>query len=227
MSLAAYETVVFDCDGVILDSNRLKTDAFRLAALPYGTAAADALVRHHVSTGGISRYVKFRHFLDEIVPQHAAGQKGPDHAELLEDYAHHVQTGLTHCAVAQGLMELRAARPDQRWLIVSGGSQAELRKVFAERGLADMFGHGIFGSPDTKDEILAREKAAGTIAGRTVFLGDSTYDHRAATAAGLDFVFVSGWSEVPDWQGYVTQHDLKSVTSLAAFLSSNGADETP
>lgn len=29
-----------------------------------------------------------------------------------------------------------------------------------------------------------------------LFLGDSKYDYQAASAAGLDFVFLSGWSEV-------------------------------
>ena len=29
-----YSAIIFDCDGVILDSNRVKTDAFRLVAEP-------------------------------------------------------------------------------------------------------------------------------------------------------------------------------------------------
>ncbi|NLC22432.1 MAG: HAD family hydrolase, partial [Halomonadaceae bacterium] len=33
--LKAYLTLVFDCDGVVLDSNRVKTEAFYQATLPY------------------------------------------------------------------------------------------------------------------------------------------------------------------------------------------------
>lgn len=215
MNAARYATLVFDCDGVVLDSNRIKTAAFATAAAPYGQSAADALVAYHVANGGISRFAKFRHFLDAIVP---AGAAGPAMDDLLAAYAAAVADGLASCAVAPGLAELRAATSDARWLIVSGGSQDELRAVFASRGLDAMFDGGIFGSPDTKDEILAREIAAGTIARPALFIGDSLYDHRAARTAGLDFVFAHYWTEVPDWAAYVAANDLPVIASLAALM---------
>lgn len=199
---------MFDCDGVILDSNRVKTDAFRQAALPYGAEAAQALVQWHVANGGISRYKKFEYFLEHIVPQ---GTQGPDLDALLAAYADAVRTGLATCAVAEGLHELRAKTPDVPWLIVSGGDQAELREVFAARGLDVLFDGGIYGSPDSKEVILARELERGTITRPALFLGDSTYDHRASTGAGLDFIFVFGWTEYADWQSYTKDHPLRPV----------------
>ena len=35
-----YASLVFDCDGVVLNSNKVKTEAFYQAVLPYGEAAA-------------------------------------------------------------------------------------------------------------------------------------------------------------------------------------------
>ena len=110
--LTAYATLVFDCDGVVLESNRVKTEAFRSAALPYGAELADALVAYHVARGGVSRYVKFEHFLTDIVP---SGQTGPDLETLLKRYGDAVRAGLMTCAVAPGLRGLRDAWPDQRW----------------------------------------------------------------------------------------------------------------
>ena len=221
--LRAYTTLVFDCDGVVLDSNRIKTEAFRSAALPWGAAAAEALVAHHTAHGGVSRYAKFAHFLDHILPEHASGgvpgRDGPGLEELLAAYAGAVRAGLMSCAVAEGLEALRAATPGARWLIVSGGDQAELREIFAARGLAAHFDGGIFGSPDTKHDILARELATGTIRSPALFLGDSRLDHEAAARAGLDFVFVSGWSEFAGWQEHVRRHALPVVPDLAALLS--------
>ncbi|WP_433923969.1 hypothetical protein ACN06F_11900 [Vreelandella sp. 21] len=40
---------------------------------------------------------------------------------------------------------------DARWLIVSGGDQAELCDVFASRGIAEWLNVGILGSPITKN----------------------------------------------------------------------------
>lgn len=222
MTLAAYATLVFDCDGVVLNSNRIKTEAFRSAALPWGAAAAEALVAHHVANGGISRHRKFAHFLDTILPGHAPsavpGRDGPGLEELLDAYARAVRAGLMSCAVAEGLAALRAATTGARWCIVSGGDQAELREIFAARGLDRLFDGGIFGSPDSKDTILARELAAGTIHRPALFLGDSRYDHESAKRAGLDFLFVSGWSEFDDWQSYVARHNLPDTIDLVDLV---------
>lgn len=214
MKVARYTTLVFDCDGVVLDSNKVKTEAFYQATLPYGKSAAQAMVDYHVANGGVSRYKKFAHFLEQIAPHHAE-QQGPDLEALLQTYAGYVREGLLSCEVAPGLEALRQKTPNARWLIVSGGDQTELRDVFASRGIAEWFDGGIFGSPDTKDEILARELASGNIQQPALFLGDSKYDYHAASAAGLDFVFLSGWSEVERWEAWVKQKNIKSVASLS------------
>lgn len=215
MNIQDYSTLVFDCDGVVLDSNKVKTEAFRQAALPYGAAAAQALVDWHVANGGISRYLKFEHFLANIVP---AGAQGPDLQTLLDSYARAVREGLMACDVAPGLEELRRQTPGARWLIVSGGDQAELREIFAARGLDRLFDGGIFGSPDSKDTILDRELGTGNITMPALFLGDSTYDYRASHGAGLDFVFLYGWSEVKDWQAFTDSNGLLKIRAIEELL---------
>lgn len=65
--------------------------------------------------------------------------------------------------MAPGLEALRQQTSDAHWLVVSGGDHEELRDVFAWRGIAEWFNGGIFGSPDTKDEIVARELGSGNI----------------------------------------------------------------
>lgn len=221
-SISSYETLIFDCDGVILNSNSIKTEAFRIAAVPWGAAAADALVSHHVANGGISRHRKFAFFFDSILPQHAPtavpGVDGPGLDELLANYAQAVSVGLMTCAVAEGLEGLRAQTPDSTWCIVSGGDQAELCQIFAARGLDHLFEGGIFGSPDNKDVILAREMGNGTIRTPALFFGDSRYDYEAAKRAGLDFIFVSGWSELLNWEEFTKKHSIISIKDIALKL---------
>ena len=229
-NLSGYYSLVFDCDGVLLDSNRVKTAAFRQAALPYGKPAAERLVQHHVENGGVSRYKKFEHFLEKIVPVttvlDGASRDLPDYDALLSAYAAAVHEGLRTCAVAEGLEQLREKTPHARWLVVSGGDQAELRVVFNERGIADYFDGGIFGSPDSKGDIVARELAAGNIKRPALFLGDSRLDHEVAAANALDFVFVSQWTEMPDWQRYVKIYGLTTVTHLGTFVCMSPAIAT-
>ena len=115
MNLSKYKTIIFDCDGVILNSNKIKTNAFYLAALPYGEGAAKELVEYHVLNGGVSRYKKFDHFLSVIVPRHCtAADQSPSRygfstmlEKLLDEYAGIVTKELLACDIAEGLVELR------------------------------------------------------------------------------------------------------------------------
>jgi phosphoglycolate phosphatase-like HAD superfamily hydrolase len=192
-----YTTLVFDCDGVVLDSNKVKTAAFYQSTLPYGEAAAQAMVDYHIANGGVSRYKKFVHFLENIVPAYAC-QYGPDLEGLLYSYSGLVRDGLLKCDVAPGLLTLRRNTPLARWLIVSGGDQDELRYIFSRRGILDFFDGGVFGSPDTKEEILKREICSKNIIKPALYCGDSIYDYECASRAEVDFVFVSAWSEVAE-----------------------------
>lgn len=218
LHVSDYATLVFDCDGVVLDSNKIKTDAFYQASLPYGQAAAQAMVEYHVANGGVSRYKKFAYFLKQIAPAQATALLDLDLEAMLQAYASYVREGLLNCEIAPGLEALRKKTPGARWLIVSGGDQAELRDVFAQRGIAEWFDGNIFGSPDTKDEILARELTSGNIQHPALFLGDSKYDYQAASTAGLDFVFLSNWSEVNQWNEWVLANRLAHVSSVQTLI---------
>lgn len=219
LSITYYTTLVFDCDGVVLNSNKVKTEAFYKAALSYGEAAAQAMVDYHVAHGGVSRYKKFAYFLEHIAPGYAEQRMPlPNLEELLQAYASYVREELLNCEIAPSLEVLRKQTPNARWLIVSGGDQAELRDVFTQRGIARWFDGGIFGSPDTKDEILSRELASGNIQHPALFLGDSKYDYQAANTADLDFVFLSGWSEVEDWRHWCEKCNLENIKSIENLL---------
>lgn len=221
-SVAHYITLVFDCDGVVLNSNKVKTEAFYKAALPYGEAAAQAMVDYHVAHGGVSRYKKFAYFLEQIVRGYTEQRNPAGHFPSLEDllqaYASYVREGLLSCEIAPGLEALRKQTSNARWLIVSGGDQAELRDVFAQRDIAKWFDGGIFGSPDSKDIILAREINNGNITQPALFLGDSKYDYQAAHAAGLDFVFLTQWSEVSELSSWLKASSIEEVFSINYLL---------
>jgi len=213
--LTEYQTLVFDCDGVVLNSNKVKTEAFYDATKHFGHESAQALVDYHVANGGVSRYLKFEYFLKEIL-QSAVDESALQ--DLLTRFATAVKQGLMECEIASGLDALKQKTPYANWLIVSGGDQAELREVFHARGLYQLFDGGIFGSPDDKDKILAREKSSKNINENALFLGDSKYDFISASKANLDFIFMSEWTEVKDWHVFCVSNKIKSLKSLKELL---------
>ncbi|MGP4963629.1 HAD family hydrolase [Psychrobacter celer] len=218
MSLNDYKTIIFDCDGVVLNSNKVKTEAFYNTALQFGTAAAKRLVKYHVERGGISRYEKFQWFIDSLTEEDLAqSESEPNLDSLLVTYASEVHKGLRSCEVAEGLAELREKTKGSNWLIVSGGDQAELRELFTERNIAQYFDGGIFGSPDSKETIMNRERELGNIKSPAVFIGDSQYDYTAvASVGGIDFIFVTDWSE---FDGYRQFFESKPSVTLLRNIS--------
>jgi len=218
IDLKKYKTLVFDCDGVVLNSNQTKIDAYFAVAKRMGgtDAQAQALVDHHVAKGSFPRNGKIEYYFEHIIKQ-------PLTDALMQQYLHAfddiLDTTLMQCEVAPGLDALKAATPEAPWMLLSGGDQAELRRVFPRRNLAHLFNAGIFGGPDKKDEVLAREKANGNIQFPALFLGDSKYDHQAATRAGLDFVFISDWTEVRDWQAYCAENKISTIPNISQLLA--------
>ena len=212
-----YKTIVFYCDGVVLDSNVVKTEAYFRTAKNLGASdvQAQALVDYHVKLGGISRYHKFDWYLREVL--HKPVTEAAVQA-LLDGFSKELEDGLMQCDLAKGLFDLRE-KTDSNWLILSGGDQQEIRDLFNKRNIAHMFNGGLFGSPDNKDVVLAREKANGNIQSPALFLGDSKYDFEAATRAGLDFVFISDWTEVPDWQAFCTVNNITVVPNISQLLA--------
>jgi phosphoglycolate phosphatase-like HAD superfamily hydrolase len=218
IDLKNYKTIIFDCDGVVLNSNQTKIDAYFAVAKRMGgtDAEAQALVDHHVAMGSFPRNGKIEYYFTHIIKQ-------PLTDALMQQYLHAfddiLDTTLMQCEAATGLLELKKATPEALWMLLSGGDQAELRRVFPRRNLAYLFEAGIFGGPDKKDEVLAREKANSNIQFPALFLGDSKYDHQAATRAGLDFVFLSDWTEVRDWQAYCAEHQIVVRNNIPQLLA--------
>jgi phosphoglycolate phosphatase-like HAD superfamily hydrolase len=223
LNIRDYKTIVFDCDGVILDSNVVKTEAYFRTAKRLGVTdpQAQVLVDYHVKLGGISRYHKFDWFLREVLNQPATKEAIQ---VWLDTFSEELEEGLVNCNIADGLELLKAETPNATWMILSGGDQQEIRDLFHKRELpsgktlASLFEGGLFGSPDNKDEVLAREKASGHLRFPAMFVGDSKYDHEAATNAGLDFFFLSDWTEVADWKAYCEENNIQVLPRINHLL---------
>ena len=214
INLIQYQTLIFDCDGVILNSNKIKTQAFYDVAKVYGHKPAQILKDYHIQNGGISRYKKFEYLLTNILQKPIKKQ---ELSELLSNFSKEVKKALLVCEVATGIKELRDKTRNTKWLIVSGGDQAELREIFEQRGLSNYFDGGIFGSPDDKDVILKNETKNRNIIGKSLFLGDSMYDYQAANTAKMDFIFISKWTEVKDWKKWICENEIINFNNIESI----------
>ncbi len=57
-----FKGIIFDFDGVIVESLHIKSNAFKQIYMPYGEEIANQVVKHHEANGGISRFNKFKYY---------------------------------------------------------------------------------------------------------------------------------------------------------------------
>tara|TARA_Y100001968_G_C19437772_1_gene760769 strand:- start:767 stop:1432 length:666 start_codon:yes stop_codon:yes gene_type:complete len=214
LNITNYKAIFFDCDGVILNSNKIKTQAFKSATSGYGESLTNDLISYHLLNGGISRYEKFNYFLSNIYPISSDIKRKAALNNLLDLYSKDCLNGLLKSEVTYGLKYFREITYNIPWFIVSGGDQSELNYVFKKKLISKYFDGGIFGSPDSKDKIIKREIKRNDIRQPSLFLGDSKLDHQVSILNCLDFIFVSKWTEFNSYRDYCNDHSIKIISRI-------------
>lgn len=178
--------VVFDFDGVILESAEIKTEAFCELFAHLGPTQVAQVREHHLANLGISRFVKFDWIYQNIVQQPLAE---PDKLELGERFSAIALRKVLDCPFVPGAEAALAALAGRYPLFVASGTpQGELDRVVDARELRAYFLE-VWGSPREKANILADIAARNGFDVREIlFVGDGTSDARAAAAAGTHFL---------------------------------------
>ena len=212
-----YKTIIFDCDGVVLNSNKIKTDAFYKIALPYGKSVAEDFQNYHKINGGISRYEKFDYLINELIPRFKYKQISKN--LLLEEFDELTFNDLKYCEVAENLDKLKLNTKNINWLIVSGADQNQIKSILKFKKIESFFNSGIFGSPDTKFEIIAREIKKNNIKYPVLYFGDSKLDYIVSKFFKIDFIFLSEWTEFKDWKKFFKNKKVQIYLNFNQIIS--------
>jgi phosphoglycolate phosphatase-like HAD superfamily hydrolase len=181
----ALSCIIFDCDGVILESVPVKTRAFARLAEPFGPEAVERLLMYHQAHGGVSRYKKFEWLYREVLGREIARA---ELEELGRRFAALAFEEVCRCDLVPGVEAVLT-----RWkgrtpmYVCSGAPHEELNAIREGRGLHHYFA-GIFGSPPAKTALLRDIiRLAGVDPASAVMVGDSVTDLDAAEAVGTLF----------------------------------------
>ena len=209
MRLAA---LVFDFDGIILESVNAKTEAFRALAMPWGKEAADALAAYHLKHGGVSRYLKFEWFFKEVLGKPLTSERSE---ELGQEFSRLCLAKVKAAPFVPGFLQVLSVAHG-RWplYVASGTPREELRDILECREISGFF-KGVFGTPPAKNELLQQAvNAAGVRPSAVLMVGDSHTDLEAAVAVGTAFY---GRGDYFKGKDVIWSEDL---TGLAVYLNS-------
>lgn len=188
MSLQKYTTFFWDFDGVILDSNAVREFGFKKVLERFSEEQVNQLLSFHRLNGGLSRYVKFRFFYEEILGESVSEEQIKLLAEAFSEIMMQELTKPEYL-IAETVDYIKEKAKKVPMYIVSGSDQAELRYLCQELGLASFF-KGIYGSPIPKIQLVQTilEKNTTIVPSLSCLIGDSHNDWEAAQKNGLDFV---------------------------------------
>jgi len=205
INLMKYDFVIFDCDGVILDSNSLKTYAFVDSLPKEPNKYVKQLINYHKKNGGISRYKKFKYYF-ETIKKSKNSEKEIDLA--IKRFASIVKKGLIKSSFIPGVLSyIKKLNTNKLQLyVVSGSDEKELKEVFDHIGILKLF-NNIFGSPTDKFNNTRKVTKKTGKNKKGIFFGDSKSDYQAAIKNNIEFIFVKGKSE---WkEGYKIMKEKK------------------
>ena len=191
--LLDYENIIFDCDGVILDSNKIKTDAFIKLFDNYPKDKINQLVDYHKKYGGISRYKKILYFFNNIMKENISKN---NLNILARKFGKISLGGLKKSNLIPGLLDILIFLKNnkKKLFVVSGSDEKDLIKVLKFKNLYKYF-NIIKGSPKNKKDNLMDILPNLLDRQKSVYIGDSEYDFITSKNLGIDFIFISGYSE--------------------------------
>lgn len=185
-ALSNVRVVILDFDGVVLESNAVKTEAFS-AVFARFPEHAEAMMAFHNANISASRFMKFEHLVSERLGR-------PDDAalrhQLAEDFSRSAQEGIARVPFVPGaesfLAEFSVRVP---LYLASVTPAADLEAILERRDLTRFF-RGVYGCPPWDKagavrDILDRESCS---ASEAVLVGDSMGDVRAAEETGIGFI---------------------------------------
>lgn len=180
------EAIIFDFDGVIVESVNVKTEAFAALYEPYGEDIVQQVVAHHREHGGVSRYEKFRHYHGEFLGIELSEKEVEELAQRFSALAE--ERVITAPYVPGALDVLERYSSLLPLFVASGTPETELLRIVEKRGLAHFF-QGVYGSPARKADIIQWVlDEHGFTAATTLMVGDAMTDYLAAKETGLQFV---------------------------------------
>jgi len=181
------ETIFWDFDGVIMNSNAIRERGFIEVLKNFPEEQVRQLMDFHQQNGGLSRYVKFRYFFEEVRGERITNEE-------VNAWAQRFSKIMLELLVDENLLIkettefIKANHQNYKMHIVSGSDQTELRQIC--KGICiDIYFDSIHGSPTPKNDLVATllNKHHYEL-NKCLLIGDSKNDYEAAKVNGIYFM---------------------------------------
>lgn len=203
--------VVLDFDGVLVESTRIKDEAFRrvFSAFPGHAEKAFAFHRRHLTH---SRYEKLRYLVEDLLGR--TGDRGLVE-KLASEFSRLVSQQIVEAPEVPGASEFFRRFSDRVEIFVASVTpQMELEELLRARGWAPHVIQAYGDPPTPKSDAIRRALAeAGCRPDEAIMIGDAPSDLAAAHANGVAFLGRDGGIPFLDAETrlYADLHEIARV----------------
>lgn len=187
MKAINWQAIIFDFDGVLVESGDIKTQAFSDLYQSYGNTIASKVVRYHKQNGGLSRYQKFRYVQQHFLKMPPLTKD--EEQELDRRFSKLVVEAVIASDPVPGANELVHIESSRIPLFIASGTpEIELNTIVTRRGLEPYFTE-VRGSPKSKQVLIAEILSThGLTPTRVLMIGDALIDYQSAQTNNVAFL---------------------------------------
>lgn len=181
-----FDALIFDFDGVLVESTDVKTKAFATLYAAYGSKIERQVVAYHEEHAGISRFSKFQYFQETLL---GIPYSDADGESLSARFSQLVVDAVVDAPFVAGAKEFLGAHKGQvQMFVASGTPDGELREIIQRRGMMSYF-VSAHGTPSTKGQIINKLlESYGLDRRKVLMVGDALADLEGAHQAGVCFL---------------------------------------
>tara|TARA_B110001452_G_C15239573_1_gene429178 strand:- start:2733 stop:3362 length:630 start_codon:yes stop_codon:yes gene_type:complete len=200
------KTILWDFDGVILDSMAVRDWGFKQIFKDFTEPQVSNFLGYHRVNGGLSRYVKIRYFYESILGKTITEEKISEYAEAFSVLMKQELTN-TNNLIEDTVTFIKQNYSKFSFHIVSGSDQSELLFLCKELGIESYF-ISIHGSPTPKNQLVKTLlQEYGHDKQNTCLIGDSINDFEAAVVNEIYFYGYNNTKLKKLKQGYIDSFD--------------------
>jgi len=208
------KAILFDFDGVLVESVDIKTKAFAKLFENEGPEIVNKVVEYHLANGGVSRFKKFDYIYAELLKRQITDEI---RMELGNKFANLVIQNVLDAPWIPGVQEFLENYSEKLDLyIVSGTPDNELKYIVENKNISKYF-KGVFGSPATKGDLIKDILLTHSYKNEhVVFVGDAITDLNGALEANVSFIGKISNKETNPFSDYHVSlvRDLRELPGL-------------
>lgn len=181
-----YEAIIFDFDGVLVESVDVKTQAFADLYAEYGDRIVEQVREYHLQNGGVSRFKKFRYYHEILLGK---GLTAEEEISLGDRFSEYVENAVIKAEYVAGAYEFLEKNYQSTPLFVASATpDQELQRIVSSRNMSHYF-LAVHGSPRSKATIIQEVLSKYSFdRDRVLMVGDAMSDYEGAIASGVKFM---------------------------------------